>query len=217
MPKQIDECNLLYIKKAVLQILTDMIKNFQTGLDPDILWCRRPLVNIIDMIIVVVTAVFVIRGIFRGLTRELASIVGVVAGFYGALAFSSRAVKLFPEKIAVGTYADVLGFAVVFCGILIAVHVVAFLIRWALGLTMLSWVDRMLGAGFGALKSALVLSVVFFVITRFVHPATPAMKGSVLYGYVTMATEAMAGVVSSGIPDKISSEIKKVRGTLESH
>ena len=196
--------------------MTDMIKNFQTGLDPDISSCRRMLVNIVDMIIVVVTAVFVVRGIFRGLTRELASIVGVVAGFYGALAFSSRTVKLFPQKIAGSAYADILGFAVVFCGILIAVHLIAILIRWALGLTMLSWVDRMLGGGFGALKSALLLGVIFFVITRFVHPATPVMKGSMLYGYVSMATEAMARVVSSGLPDRISSRINKVRDTLES-
>ena len=169
------------------------------------------------MIIIAVTAVFVIRGIFRGLTRELASIVGVVAGFYGALTFSSRVARLFPEKIAASGYADILAFAAVFCGILIGVHLVAVLIRWALGLTMLSWVDRMLGAGFGAVKSALVLGVIFFVMTRFVHPATPAMKGSVLYGYVTMATDAMAGAVSSGLPDRISSRINKVRGALESH
>lgn len=172
--------------------------------------------NIIDIIIIVVTGTFVVRGIFRGLTRELASIIGVVAGFYGALMFSSRVAKLFPDRIAGSAFADVLGFAVVFCGILVAVHLIAYLIRWALGLTMLSWVDRLLGAGFGALKSALLLGVVFFVVTRFVQPATPTMKQSLLYGYVMTATEAMAGVVSSGLPDKISSNVKKVRDSWKS-
>ncbi len=172
--------------------------------------------NIIDMIIVVVTAVFVIRGIFRGLTRELASIIGVVAGFYAALMFGSRAVRLFPAKIAGSAYADVIGFAVVFCGVLVAVHLVAILIRWALGVTMLGWVDRLLGAGFGALKSALLLGVVFFVVARFVHPATPHMKQSMLYGYVITATEAMAGVASSGFPDKVGTKIDKVRKSWKS-
>jgi uncharacterized membrane protein required for colicin V production len=93
---------------------------------------------------------------------------------------------------------------------------VAILVRWALGLTMLGWGDRLLGAGFGALKSALLLGVVFFVMARFVHPATPHMKRSLLYGYVTTATEAMAGVVSSGVPDRFGKKINKVRDSWKS-
>lgn len=162
--------------------------------------------NIIDMIIVAVLSFFVILGIFRGLTRELASIVGVVAGFYGALLFSPRIVKLFPDKISTSAYADILGFAVIFCGVFLAVHLVAMLIRFALGITMLGWVDRLLGAGFGAVKGTLVLGVVFFVITRFVQPAPLFVKESILYGYVATATETMASVASNELPDTIKTK-----------
>ncbi len=166
--------------------------------------------NIIDMIIIVVTAIFVIRGIFRGLTRELASIVGVIAGFYGAYLFYPRLANLFPARIAGSAYADILGFAVLFCGILLVVHLVAALIRFALGLTMLNWLDRLLGAGFGAVKSLLLLGVAFFVIAKFVHPEAPVMKTSLLYGYVATATETMAGVAASEWPQTIHTRVERL-------
>jgi len=171
--------------------------------------------NIIDTIIVVVTCFFVIRGIFRGLTRELASIVGVIAGLYGALLFSPRVVKLFPAKIAASAYADILGFAVIFCGVIIVVHLAAALIRFALGITMLTWVDRLLGAGFGALKSALLLGVVFFVMTKYVHLERPVMKESKLYGHMVTTIEAMAGVVPKEMPATMNTKIKRLQQVWE--
>ena len=43
--------------------------------------------NPFDMLIIVVLAFSVIRGIFRGLVKELSSIVGVMAGFYAAYSY----------------------------------------------------------------------------------------------------------------------------------
>ena len=156
--------------------------------------------NILDMIIIAVLSFFLIRGIFRGLTRELASIIGVVVGFYGALVFFPRVVKFFPQNLAASPYADILGFTVIFCGIFLVIHLVAMLIRWALGISMLGWVDRLLGAGFGAVKGTLVLGVALFVMTRFLQPPPAFIKESLLCGHVTKATETMAQVVTRELP-----------------
>jgi membrane protein required for colicin V production len=166
------------------------------------------IMNMMDMIIIAVISFLTVRGIFRGLTRELASIVGLIAGFYGAFMFYPRIVLFFPDKIKSGAYADILGFAVIFCGVVLAVHLLGVLIRFLLGITMLGWVDRLLGAGFGAVKGALFLGVIFFAIARFVQPAPSVIKESMLYGYVVTATEAMTGVVPDALPDTIKSKIK---------
>jgi membrane protein required for colicin V production len=167
--------------------------------------------NIIDMIILAVICCFLIRGIFRGLTRELASIVGVIAGFYAAFIFSPEAVKLLPAKIAAGPYAGILGFVSVFCGVVLFIHLLGWLIRKLLGVILLGWLDRVLGAGFGAVKGALVLVVVFFVVTRFVQPESPVWKQSQLYPYGAKAAEAMAGVVSDRLPAPLKSKIERLQ------
>lgn len=167
--------------------------------------------NSIDMIIIAVLCFFMVRGIFRGLTRELAAIVGLIAGFYGAFLFYPAIVKFLPDKIATGAYANILGFAVIFCGVFLAVHLLGALIRFVLGITMLSWVDRLLGAVFGAVKGVLFLMVVFFVITRFVQPTAPVIKESLLYGYATKATAAMTGIVSDEFPGEIKSKVKRAQ------
>lgn len=167
--------------------------------------------NIVDLIIMAVICFFLIRGIFRGLTRELASIVGVISGFYAAFVFSPVAVSLFPDRIAAGPYAGILGYAAVFCGVFLFIHLLGWLIRKLLGIIMLGWVDRVLGAGFGAVKGALVLVVVLFVVTRFVQPESSVWKQSLLYGYGARAAEAMAGVVSDRMPAPVKSKIERLR------
>ncbi|MEW6080147.1 MAG: CvpA family protein [Thermodesulfobacteriota bacterium] len=167
--------------------------------------------NTIDMIIIAVVGVFLIRGIFRGLTRELASIVGVIAGFYAAFIFSPLAVSFFPEKIAAAPYAGLLGYGVVFCGVFLAVHLVGWLIRKLLGVILLGWLDRVLGAAFGAVKGALILVVVFFVVTRFVQPESGVWKQSLLYPYGVKAAETMAGIVSGHLPASLKAQIERLQ------
>ncbi len=164
--------------------------------------------NMMDMIVVAVLCFYMIRGIFRGLSSELASIIGVIAGFYGAFLFYPRVVELLPAKIAAGVYADILGFAIIFCGVFLFIHLLGVLIRFALGITMLSWVDRLLGAGFGIFKGALFLGVVFFIFARFIQPTAPVMQESILYGYATTAAEAVADRNFYDLPATIKSKIE---------
>ncbi|PIV05842.1 MAG: colicin V production protein, partial [Syntrophobacterales bacterium CG03_land_8_20_14_0_80_58_14] len=63
-----------------------------------------------------------------------------------------------------GAFADMAGFALVFCGVVIAVALIGVLIRYVLGITMMGWLDRLLGGLFGAAKGALsVVAFLFFV------------------------------------------------------
>ena len=43
--------------------------------------------NYLDIIIVVILSYCVIRGVFRGLIKELSSIIGVFGGFYAAYTY----------------------------------------------------------------------------------------------------------------------------------
>ncbi len=167
--------------------------------------------NVIDMVIVAIVCVCMIRGVFRGLSSELASIMGVVSGFYGAYLFYPGLAALLPERLPAGSFTDLIAFAAVFCLVLLLVDLLGRLIRFALGITMMGWLDRLLGAGFGAVKGALVAAVVLFMATHFYQSSVPVVRESMLSGYVTAASDTMAEAVSSRWHQRLKSRIMELR------
>jgi membrane protein required for colicin V production len=167
--------------------------------------------NIFDMVMIAVVCVCLIRGLFRGLSRELASILGILGGFYGAYLFYPHAARRLPAIIPRGAFADLAGFALVFCGIVIAVALVGVLIRYIMGITMMGWLDRLLGGMFGALKGALFVVVLLFFVTSVGGSSLPYAKGSRLYGYVAAMADSMADVVSKGLYKGLYSKVQEIK------
>ncbi len=166
--------------------------------------------NIIDMVIISFVCICLIRGAFRGLSRELASIIGVMCGFYGAFLFYSQAAKKFPALVPKGPIADMAAFALIFCGVVIVMGLLGTLVRYILGITMMGWIDRLLGALFGAVKGVLVMAVLIFFLTGVGKARIPETKGSMLYGYATVITDSMADVVSTRFYSSFYSKIKEI-------
>ncbi|MGA6927040.1 MAG: CvpA family protein, partial [Desulfosarcina sp.] len=50
--------------------------------------------NPFDIVVVTILAYGLIRGIFRGLVREISSIVGVLGGFYAAYTYYPQVARL---------------------------------------------------------------------------------------------------------------------------
>ncbi len=167
--------------------------------------------NVVDMIIVGVVCLGMIRGIFRGLSNELASIIGVLAGFYGAYLFYPRLASRLPEMIPAGPAADIIAFAAIFCLVLLLVNLLGKMVRFVLGITMLGWLDRLLGAGFGAAKGVLIAAVALFMISRFYQSPVPVVRESVLSSYVAVASDTMAEAVSSQWHQTLKSKITELR------
>lgn len=172
--------------------------------------------NIVDMIIIAIVCLGMIRGIFRGLSSELASIIGIFAGFYGAYLFHPRLAAFFPQAVP-DCPAHIAAFAVIFCGVLVLVGLLGKLIRFVLGITLLGWLDRLLGAGFGAAKGALLAGVVLFAMTHFYQAAPATVERSFLGRYVDVASDAMADVVSSRWHIHLKSKAEELRKQWEFH
>ncbi len=151
--------------------------------------------NPFDMLIVVVLSFCLIRGFFRGLVKELASIVGVLAGFYAAFTYYPMLQWVFAPWVTEAAYRSILSFLIIFCGVFIAVSIVGVVIKYLLNIAFLGWVDRICGAGFGALKAVMIVSVLMIALTTFLSSGAPVVRNSRLAPRVALVAEKMVKVV----------------------
>lgn len=168
--------------------------------------------NFFDIIIVIILGYCVLRGIFRGLLKELSSIVGVLGGFYAAYTYYMVVAKHLSKWIANTGYLNIWSFLIIFCSVFVIISILGVIINYILKISFLGWVDRICGAGFGAIKGILIVSVLFITLTAFLPKGTPVIKDSLLSPHVALVSEKMAKVVSKDMKhafvDKIA-ELKK--------
>ena len=137
--------------------------------------------NLFDIIVVVILCYCVIRGIFRGLIKELFSLIGVLGGFYAAYTYYMVLAKPLSRWIANAGHLNILSFLIIFCFVFIIISILGIIIHYILNIAFLGWVDRICGAVFGTAKGILIASVLLisltaFLPTRWLPRAMPAKK-----------------------------------------
>ena len=125
--------------------------------------------NTVDIILSLVLLYGLVRGFFRGLLTELASLVGIVAGIYGAVHFSHFVGELLIRHVDWKIqYINLVSFAITFIIIVVIVSLLGKMLTKVAAFAALGLVNKFLGAVFGIIKSAFVASVIimFFKATN---------------------------------------------------
>lgn len=164
--------------------------------------------NPFDVLVVTTLTYGLIRGIFRGLVREISSIVGVLGGFYAAYTYYPHVARLISPWISDVAYLNIVSYMTVFSVVVIVVGILAVVIKYLLNIAYLGWVDRVSGALFGLLKGALVVCVVFIVLTAFLPKGAPVVKNATLSPHVSMVSEVMAKVISKEMKENFIIKLK---------
>jgi membrane protein required for colicin V production len=152
--------------------------------------------NTFDIVVIVVVAFCLIRGAYKGIVGEVSGIIGIVAGFYGAQTYYPLIAVYGQEWIANVPIRNLMAFFVLFCAILIGVHLISMLIQKLLKLVFLGWVDRGFGLVFGTLKGVLFVTVFFIMVTTFLPKNSNFLMSSQLAPYIGEVSKVMTVFVS---------------------
>jgi membrane protein required for colicin V production len=153
----------------------------------------------------------VIRGVFRGLIKELSSIIGVFGGFYAAYTYYTVLAKPLSEWISNPGYLNILSFMVIFCVVFLVISILGVIINYLLKLAFLGWFDRFCGALFGAMKSLLIVSVILIAMTTFLPKGAPLIKDSLISPHVTLVSEKMIKLVPKDMKDAFMSKTAELK------
>lgn len=168
--------------------------------------------NPFDMAIVVLLGYTVIRGIFRGFIREVAGIIGLLAGFYAAYAYYGHFSPMLEGWIADPAYRDITAFIILFCGIMLVVIGLGILVRLIVKMMLLGILDRIFGAVFGAVKGALIASLLLVVLVNFLPSGGAALiKESRLAPVVTAMSKEVVRLIPENARESFNSRMQAIR------
>ena len=118
--------------------------------------------NTFDIIIAALLLFGFVRGLMKGLFVEVASLVALVAGVYGAIHFSYFIGDWLKDSVNWDEkYISLAAFAATFVIIIVAIALLGKLLTKIADFAALGMLNTILGGVFGALKIGLILSVVF--------------------------------------------------------
>ncbi|MEM5566522.1 CvpA family protein [Psychroserpens sp. AS72] len=142
--------------------------------------------TIIDIILGALLLFGLIRGVMKGLFVEVASLVALVAGIYGAIHFSNYAAEFLDSKLDWDEkYINIVAFAVTFVIIVLIIALAGKALTKLADFAALGILNKLLGGVFGALKIGLILSILLIVFDNMNNTIPFAdeedLKDSILY------------------------------------
>lgn len=142
--------------------------------------------SFIDIILGLLLAYGLYKGLKNGLFVEIASLLALVAGIFGAIHFSYIAGDYLHQNMQFDErYMNIAAFVITFIVIIIAVHLAGKLLTKIANFAMLGLLNKIAGGIFGALKVAIIVGAILIFIERanssvgFIKSET--LESSVLY------------------------------------
>jgi len=121
--------------------------------------------NFLDIVLGILLALGLYKGLKNGLFVELASLIAIVAGIYGAIHFSYIASDYLSKNINLSDNTlKITAFLVTFIAIIILVSLTGKLLTKIADFAMLGILNKIAGGVFGALKVAIIIgaALLFF-------------------------------------------------------
>jgi len=159
---------------------------------------------LIDIILGSLLLFGLIRGFMKGLFVEVASLLALIAGVYGAIHFSDFAANFLDNKLEWDEkYINIVAFAITFVIIVLVIALAGKALTKLANFTALGILNKLLGSVFGTLKIGLILSVLLIIFDNMNNTIPFAdednLEESILYEPVkNMASMIFPSILNKG-------------------
>jgi membrane protein required for colicin V production len=167
--------------------------------------------NGLDYAILAIVGLGAILGLTRGALRMATSILSVVLGIYMVSMYYERVAAIAHQYLSTNpTTSALIGYAVVFVIVLIAIgYAGATIIRLA-AIIHLNWIDRLAGAVLGASIGAVIAGFVVLSLTAVLPPDPDLLRDSRLAPRVLGYNQVLMGYV----PEQVKQSYEAKRAEL---
>jgi len=169
-------------------------------------------VSLLDLLLMVIIGGSVVFGFLAGFARAgvgfLAAVTGVLFGFW----FYGIPAEWIRKYVSSSTFSNLAGFLVVFFACALVGGLIGKLLSKLFKWTGLSWLDRIMGAGFGLVRGGLAAVAFVAVLMAFTPKPVPNwMTGSLLLPYAIDASNIIASLAPRALKNSVRETISEVR------
>jgi membrane protein required for colicin V production len=165
--------------------------------------------NILDYIILVPLLYLTIKGIMRGLIREIASLAGIILGIWLGMVYQPDVTEIIRHYLPDTKFVPIISIALIFVLMVIICNLVGWGIRLVFKKVLLGWFDRLMGGLFAVIKTVFLAYVVIVLITFYMPQNAPLISESVLAPWIIKSYQTIINLVS---PDHYNKWKKKIIG-----
>ncbi|MDR2140676.1 MAG: CvpA family protein [Deltaproteobacteria bacterium] len=124
----------------------------------------------LDIALTVILAYFFIRGVFRGLVKEIVGILGLFVAFWAASSYWSIGSEQLTPLTDNSTFRGVLSFMIIYMVIYFLIGLISIFVDKIVKMTITPFVSGLFGAFLGALKGVILCGIILAATTAFVRP-----------------------------------------------
>ena len=162
---------------------------------------------VIDIVLGALLLFGLVRGFMKGLFVEVASLVAMISGVYGAIHFSYFVAEFLQSRTEWNEKTiNITAFAITFVLIIIIIALAGKALTKLADFASLGILNKLLGAVFGALKVGLILSVLLIVFDKMNNTISfvdeEHVKDSILYKPVkSLAPMVFPDIIKAAVED----------------
>ena len=165
----------------------------------------------IDIVLLIPLLWGAYKGLKNGLIGEVASLLALMLGVYGAFKFSSYAVPYIEQHLNVSeSWTPIVAFILVFLAIVFLVFLLGKLLEWIVSFIALGFANKIGGLAFGILKYVFIISLALtFLIpvnNKFELLASETLENSVLFESVSKVAPFLLPIIKGS---EIYAPVKK--------
>ncbi|MFH1490285.1 MAG: CvpA family protein [Pseudomonadota bacterium] len=165
--------------------------------------------NLLDIIIIVMMVFLVVKGLFRGFVREVASLGGIILGIWAASQFYPQLTGYVRSLLPNSFFLPLISFAAIFALVLLLCNVLGWGLKMLLKKAFLGWADKVLGTVLALAKGVIIMYLIIVLLTFFLPGKTPLIAQSRLAPLVISSYQSMVRLIS---PEHYQRLKKKLMG-----
>jgi len=172
-------------------------------------------INIFDLIVVILVTILGLKGLFRGFTKELFALVGIVGGVFISSRLSNDTGAIINSIIPMQNENTILlaGFVVTLVIFWILAYLLGSVLEKVFQMSGLGIFDRILGFVFGAGKIFLLFSIISYAVSQVKminDNLEPKLETSIIFPILKETGSYIIRLDTSGFQEKVVNQLDGV-------
>lgn len=167
--------------------------------------------NLLDWIFIIIIGFSAIYGLFKGLVKEVISLLAVIIGLMGASRLYEGISPLL-KNLGLGEQAaKILSFFILFIIIFIVITLIGRLIHKFVHAILLGWLNRLGGIGFGLIRGIITSAIIIMILTITLSDKAPILTQSKLTPHIMSVSKVLLSLVPEELQKRFMEQEKKLR------